>query len=338
MKYISIFLVTSLFFISCSSRIHKIAYPTLSDGKYDSEFPYKNCSDELEAITETVKLLNCTAFYESFQFDLDSHITPSSIDANTTDRAVSKVFFENSKSGTATMIYHEADKVALLSCAHVISFPDTILSYFPDQPGFIQSIAIKRRQMNTVVELPGREEAVPLIIDEKLDVVVLGKKLDRIPEQALPVFRYPFGYARSLEWGTFVYVVGYPKGYRMITRGIVSSPNRDRDGAFMVDALFNRGFSGGIILAVRDGVPNFELVGMAKAVAAEVETTLAPEAGTVLDPTIPYEGPSFVKSNRVINYGITYAISTDALLDFFQKNRSTLENEGYFLSFDRAEK
>jgi hypothetical protein len=310
----------------------------LSDGKYDSEFPYKNCSEELEAITETVKLLNCTAFYESYQFEMDSHITPSSIDDDTKDKAIGTVFFENSKSGTATIIYHEADKVALLSCAHVIDFPDTLLSYFPDQPGFVQSIAVKRRQMNTVVELPGREEAVPLIMDKKLDVVVLGKKLDRIPERPLPVFRYPFGHARTLEWGTFVYVVGYPKGYRMITRGIVSSPNRDRQASFMVDALFNRGFSGGIILAVRDGVPNFELVGMAKAVAAETETSLAPEAGTVLDPTIPYKGPAFVQANRVINYGITYAISTEALLEFFEKHQSELGDHGYFLSFDRAKK
>ena len=65
-------------------------------------------------------------------------------------------------------------------------------------------------------------------------------------------------------------------GHKMITRGIVSNTRDDKSDSFLIDALFNRGFSGGIILAIRDGVPNFELVGMAKSVSAKNEYLLTP--------------------------------------------------------------
>ena len=45
---------------------------------------------------------------------------------------------------------------------------------------------------------------------------------------------------------------------------------------FLVDAVFNRGYSGGIVLAIRDGVPNFELVGLVKSVPAEYEYVMKP--------------------------------------------------------------
>ena len=40
-----------LFITSCSSVTYEKIYPTLQDGKYDSEFPYKGCSDQLEEIS-----------------------------------------------------------------------------------------------------------------------------------------------------------------------------------------------------------------------------------------------------------------------------------------------
>ncbi len=44
-----------LFLLSaCSAVSYKEIYPTLADGKYDSEFPYKGASDELREISATV--------------------------------------------------------------------------------------------------------------------------------------------------------------------------------------------------------------------------------------------------------------------------------------------
>jgi hypothetical protein len=66
--------IIPFFLNSCSSTI-KTVYPTLSDGKYDSEFPYKSSSPELERISESVQRINCTTFYKIYRFDRDDSIT-----------------------------------------------------------------------------------------------------------------------------------------------------------------------------------------------------------------------------------------------------------------------
>ena len=87
-------------------------------------------------------------------------------------------------------------------------------------------------------------------LDEKNDIAILSKEFSTPPKLHIPVFRYPIGKARELEWGSFIYLIGYPKGYKIITKGIVSDPDRDRQGSFLIDALFNSGLSGGILLAI----------------------------------------------------------------------------------------
>ena len=71
---------------------------------------------------------------------------------------------------------------------------------------------------------------------------------------------------------------------------------------FMVDAMFSRGFSGGIVLAIRDGVPNFELVGMIKLVSAHSSFVLTPEkdggGDLVFDPAVPYTGGSLCRTKN----------------------------------------
>ena len=156
-----------------------------------------------------------------------------------------------------------------------------------------------------------------------------------VPDFPIQVFRYPFGAARELEWGSFVYLFGYPSGYKMVTKGIVSSPRKDRFDTFLIDAVFSRGFSGGIALAIRDGVPNFELVGMVKLVSARTSYVLVPEKddGVVeYDPTVPYDGQIFVERKTEIEYGVTQAISVEMIRDFLESHRASLKAQGYDLS------
>ena len=69
-------LIIGIILTSCAQNIYKVAYPTLSDGKYDTEFPYKNCSSQLEEISKSVKLLNCMAFYKTYVFSENSFRIP----------------------------------------------------------------------------------------------------------------------------------------------------------------------------------------------------------------------------------------------------------------------
>ena len=55
-----------LILISCSTVTYEKIYPTLGDGKYDSESPYIHSSEELEKITETVQRINSTGFYKTY--------------------------------------------------------------------------------------------------------------------------------------------------------------------------------------------------------------------------------------------------------------------------------
>ncbi|GAB4368761.1 MAG: hypothetical protein Kow0042_10090 [Calditrichia bacterium] len=319
----------------CSHRIYQVAYPTLNDGKYDSEFPYKNSSTELQKITETVRKINAIAYYKSYIFPLEKQVTPEDLLHKDFTRLASKeIFYNNSVIGSATVINYSRRHVVLMTCAHVVDFPDTVITYH-EGTRFLQSFSLKKRQSNFVADLPEKGELEILAIDPAQDIVLLGRRFEEVNPQLMPVFNYPFGKAKDLEWGSFVYMVGYPKGYQMITKGIVSQPNRDKSGSFIVDALFNKGFSGGIVLAIRDGVPNFELVGMASSVAADFEYLLYPQedlGASSFDPHLPYQGEIFVKLNKVINYGITFVTSAEAILEFIKDNQSRLLEKGYDLS------
>ncbi len=183
--------------------------------------------------------------------------------------------------------------------------------------------------------LPEGGELEILAMDRATDLAILGKQFVSEPQYPIPAFPYPLGKARDLEWGTFVYLFGYPSGYRMVTKGIVSSPNRDRKGSFLVDAMFSRGFSGGVALAIRDGVPNFELVGIIKLVSARTSYVLTPgreDGDLVYDPSVPYAGPVYVEQKTEIESGITQAVSSEVVREFLESSVPVIAPRGYTLA------
>jgi len=333
-------IVIGMFLFSmCSRQIHKIVYPTLSDGKYDTEFPYRNCSSQLEEISRSVMKLNYMVYYNSYLFSENNPLIESQLSTrNLRKHAVSDTITMRTGSGTATVIYRSRDRIALLTCAHVVSHPDTVLSYFHDNKEkgrrIIQTVSVKIQQQYYVVDIPDGGDLEIIHADRKRDIAVIGKDRVRI-DDFIPVFGFPIGESKNLEWGSFVYLIGYPMGYKMITRGIVSSPDMDKTGAFLVDALFNRGFSGGVILAIKDGVPNFELVGLTKSVSADYKYVLQPlkeKSEDEYNPNVPYTEDISVRMETDINYGVTHAISTEAIRAFFRENKEEFQNKGYYFT------
>lgn len=331
-----------LFLASCSSSsIYEKVYPTLSDSKYDSEFPYRSCSAQLEEIGNTVKLITCIAYYKSYIFNENASFTSADIKgADLKARSLRTINYENTSSGTATVIYSEGRNIALLTCAHVVNFPDTVITYFSKEEGvlspFIQSISIKENQSNYTPEIPERGDVEIIVMDKKSDIALVGKTFNSInSNKNIPVFKYPNGKASELGWGDFVYVFGYPMNYKMISKALVSSPDHSKGYSFLVDAVFNRGFSGGIVLAIRDGVPNFELVGLVKSVPAENEFLLKPLVRNLdveMNPWIPYKGDFTVEKRQSIKFGITKIIGIEAVLEFFKTNRNVIEQKGFYIT------
>ena len=327
-----------LFLSACSEKTFQTIYPTLSDGQYDSEFPYRNCSQELDEIANTVKKLYCLVEYDQYFFSEGDQLDRKSIKDSRFKRiAHSKSFFNESVHGTATIIYKDDSRVAVLSCAHIVDFADTIFAYFYDGLGnklkILESIAIKRKQQNFIRDLPGDGLLEIIAIDDEKDIVILGNRFSNIGPE-VGAFNYPVGHSSDLEWGSFVYVMGFPGGHQMITRGIVSNPSPGHKGEFLIDALFNPGVSGGVVLAVRDGVPNFELVGIARSVAVKYKNVIKPGKKSheeIYNPNVPYKGELYVKIEKDINYGVTFAIAIDEVADFYRKNHNTFLSHGYRL-------
>jgi hypothetical protein len=332
------YLILSL--AGCSRKIYQVAYPTLNDGKYDTEFPYKSCSSELESISKTVRKLSAIAYYKSYVFSREEAMTVHDVrKGGYKKQAEKEIYYNNSVIGSATVLLYQGRRIMLLSCAHVVDFEDTVYTYYSDEnkklTPYLQSMALKQRQNNFVADLPEKGELEILAMDRTKDIALLGKVFTGDTRFPIPVFGYRFGNAKNLEWGSFVYLLGYPKGYLMVTRGIVSQPNRDHNGSFLVDALFNKGFSGGIVLAIRDGVPNFELVGLASSVAADFEYLMVPPSDISrigYDPRIPYTDEIFVNLEKRVNYGITFIVSAEMIQSFIKENKIKLLEAGWDLS------
>lgn len=324
---------------ACSTVNYKEIYPILADGKYDSEFPYKGASDELREISSTVQRIHSSVFYKTYTFSEEINLILDNLkNINLRSAAISEGYADQTNSGTGTVIYFNEGKVAILTCAHIVEFPDTIISYFPNSEGgftkYIQVIFIKERQSIYVAGFPEGSEFELLISDKKSDLALIGKDYKILSDLRFSVFNYPIGKGKELDWGSFVYIFGYPINNQMVTKAIVSDPNRDEFGSFLVDAVVNNGMSGGIVLAIRDGVPNFEMVGMIQWVPEEEENILAPKAlkdNEGYNPIVPYKGDQYVKRFSSIKYGIARVISAEKISSFLKENRSILIYKKYYL-------
>jgi len=332
-----LFLIIATIFIACTSdtKIRMAAYPELFDGKYDSEFPSRNSSEQLEEISNSIRLVNSIAFYRTFNFLLKDSITTASISSGDFRKFLtSTTTFEETASGTGTLIYNNNNTLAILTCAHVINFPDSIKTFYLTEEGrrtgLLKSFSVIVKQDIYVV--PSYEEGTFEVIlqDKELDAAILKKKITNEPKIKSKVFNLPLGKAEELSWGTFVYVFGFPANYKMISKAIVSSPNYDKKSSFIIDAVSNQGLSGGIVLAIRDGVPNFELVGMVLSAPAAYEYVLRPHRDSEVVIGSEYKGALIPDAQRNIKYGITKVLSIEAILSLIEKNKTLLQKNDIF--------
>ena len=334
MKKLTVLLLVSIVFcfLSCARNIKNVVYPALNDDQYDSEFPYKNSSRELEKIAEAVHMVIYTAYYKTYYFERETKLREKDISESAMKKCKSIDFYNHSVSGTVTVFYSSFSNVALLASAHNVNKPDTLISYFGKESTFIQSVSIKQRERIYVPDLPGDGLVEILIQDKKQDIAILSKSYSQPLKMPLAILEYPFGSAKKLQWGSFVYLLGYPKGLKMITRGIVSDPNRDERGNFLVDAMINRGFSGGIILAIKDGAPNFEFVGIGISTSSDGGLYLVPDMDDYDSEKFIYDGDIYVERKNFINYGICRAVSVETFIDLMKSNKEYLDKKGFYFS------
>jgi len=320
-----------LILFSCSEPPVIVNTSAVLDNKYDSEFPQQSVSKELTYVSKTVKKLDCLVFYMKYYFPPGNNLSRGKItDSVVKFASISNEVTNESVTGTSTVIYQDTEQLGLLTCAHVIDFPDSLFSYYPEEIGGLKIAAIKIKHQVFIAGLSQGEDVSIIIEDQKKDIAILKKVLTST-EKSFPVLNFPIGNTKDLDWGSVVYVVGYPLGNLMVTNAIVSNPEKADNGMFLTNALYNRGISGSPVLAIKDGNSNFEFVGIASSASAKTIQYLRPEKEESIDtnPDGSYSGKLFPDERKDINYGITFSVSIEEITGLIKDNRSLLEKEGF---------
>jgi len=333
-----LFSLLVLITVGCAPRTVKHIAAPARDGRYVTEFSMPDASSRLESITHSISKMYTVAYYTTYLFDPEGHVKQYSLSSGNYSKTASGITVSHeSVSGTATLISRSGNRVAFLTSAHILDFPDTLIAFADPSKTLstdeVKSISIKDRQEIYCRDLPGCGQMDLLAIDREHDIALIGRMCAEPPEGMKP-FEYPAGRAKDLGWGCSAYVIGFPMGALMVTKGIISNPNSDNSGTFLIDALFNKGFSGGIILAMRQGSPGFELVGMVRSAYSKKEYVLRPEKEIHeynYDKNAVYSGEIHVGTDESISYGVTYAIPVESLRAFYKNCRTELLSKGYDL-------
>lgn len=318
--------------MGCSPRIDVQKSPSvLHDGAY-APYPTGFVSKDLETIAKSVYKVNGIAFYNTYYFTRKQAVHKADMPQSLLYRNASyHSVTHQSTMGSATMIYADGLLAALVSCAHVVHFDDTLVTYFSDQPEKIYSISIRLKQDIFVAGLKNNRAIVVAKDDEK-DIAILKLNLSQTIESEKPVkISYPIGKSSDLKWGSFIYALGFPMGQKMLSQGVVSESANKNKGYILSDAVFNRGYSGAPVFAVRDGAPHFEWVGMVRSGVVDKLLYVQPRINDdqFYSKKENYEGEIFVNNKMVIKYGLTYSIPIEEIVMFVHQHESEIRAAGF---------
>lgn len=291
---------------------------------YQTAFPIRDTSRQLERVIDSIRRIGVLGMYTTYRFAREDSITDADLAlSHTLARARERYSSELPKAGTGTIIDVQPDGVTLITNNHVTSLPDTVVVYYPadvaDAPRAVESISILAQRRDAVHGLPDSRSFRVIARDSIADLALIHvrvRTVDLVPP--IRELTVPMGDASKLSWGSFVYVAGFPRGQRMVTRGIVSEPRRGPEDGFVLDGMFNRGISGGVILAVRGDTGELEWVGLATSAAAESDDRLSPGLREIPQENllVPYDGPLYVRRTPRILYGITYPVTITTIRRF----------------------
>ncbi len=332
--------------MSCTRQVETL-YDLGPQAYYRTGFPLRDTSETLERALRSVKRIQSRGYYTTYVFPPETApLETEPITAALLATAVDTLSSSQERAATGVIVSRSGRNVTLVTVAHVLTFPDTILEYYDADaaeaglppaltpPRQIESVSLLTQQTNWVLDLPEVDSFEILATERTSDVALIGVeyRAGEDPEDVDPL-QISAGDPQRLAWGSFVYVLGYPRGYPMVTRGVVSAPDHPVLESFVVDGLWNRGMSGGLILAVRGDGEGLEWVGMAQAAAGSVEARLVPDEDELENHDIrrPYVGPIFVEEYQRIDYGITLSVPMTRIRRLLDEHRSELRERGFEL-------
>ncbi len=335
----------SISLLSCSSSENASQNSSNSNNKpskhYTTAFPQRDISDELTQARESVLRIVSTSFYNSYTFDKPFLTLPDIKTNNPKDIATNYYSTEESTAGTAIVLQNTDRNVMLITCEHVVASPDTVITYYEGDTipnnTFVKSISIKQKQNNLLFTNQELYSFNTIASDKQYDLAILTATLnsndEKLPNRPL---RFSAGNSKDLKMGSVLYILGYPRGYPMVTRGLASTAANRSSHYFITDALYNPGISGGLVLASKDRFRSLQWVGMARSASASTENILVPRPGEKYDQaTKPYTDNPFVQQKTRISYGITQTIPIDTIKDFLEENEEKISRNGFHYSVSK---
>jgi S1-C subfamily serine protease len=317
----------------------------LPQAYYQTATPSQDVSGALEVAMRAVKRIRVTGAYDNYRFAPgDQPMEGDPLTPEVLARATDTFSSSTSREASAVQIARAGLKVTLLTNQHPIQIPDTIVEYQETPEGSastgprpIESVSVLRSRYNMVADSLSVLRFEVLAEDAQADLALLGTVYPAdTPPRALSTLRVPMGNSERLSWGSFVYVLGHPGGYDMVTQGIVSDPGRGPSSFFIIDGLWNEGMSGGPILAFRGEDETLEWVGIARAAAGRTEQRLVPDPDFIpeREERTLYRGRIYIEEVQRILYGISFSVPTAAIRRFTNRSRPRLRARGWPLPDD----
>ncbi len=327
-----IWFITVLFLVlvtSCNASLDKVSKKSSEDIKplVDKHQVFQKAFAE---VASSVYKLNVIAFYDTYVFNENNNLEKKLItDSSIKKFAVKHSITNNSVLGTAIAIYNDGEKAGFLTCSHVVSFPDTIITFFPGPDKRLSGISIKIKQKNYIA---GREsgDVNVLFKDAKNDIAFIKMDLSENSIKPVPL-NFKSGTITNLKWGDKLFILGYPNGQKMLTHGFASKPKNKKQNFFLADALFNQGISGAPVLKEISEPPYLVWIGMARSASVSDILFLEP----LLSNHVKYSnkdifhGKMVINNKKMINYGITYSVSIDQIRMFVSSHSEILFKNGF---------
>lgn len=323
-----------LLFTGCSTS-DSIVYEENETYYYKSSTGSDLIREQIKESFKSIKRVQNEGVYKTYYFEGGNLPRQSDLrDADLEDVAGYSEFETHSTAGTALTISNTRGQTALLTAAHIVSFPDTLWQFGDESiPGFedrVTAVSIKE-SVNHFVYSDDQIIVFDVVVtDSDRDLAVLKRDMaENRALTSLETLSIPPGNAGRMDWTDMVYAVGYPKGVQMVTRGMLSKASFNPRRRLILDASFNHGFSGGALFAVRSDGSGLEWVGLVIMASAEREQYIAPEKipGVEYAPGRAYDGTLFVESSYRLNYGITFAIDINEIGNFFSDYEEELRDE-----------
>ncbi|MGH7497149.1 MAG: S1 family peptidase [bacterium] len=231
--------------------------------------------------------------------------------------------------GGGLIIYRDLQYAVILTSAHVFNKPDTIYHYDRADTSVSRRLLLGRavqKSRNFYVINQSNQYLIAEVLhqDQRTDLALL-----QVPVSAALGTNFPFGLAapEEIEWGDFVYVIGYPREVKQLSTGVVSRV--PFPGAFILDTVARFGFSGGPVFIVRPE-SGLELAGVVRGVPANKLRYVAPPKDLPAAQVLNDQDLKGLASQEIdlIDYGTTYAVGTDFIKKFLHEADEVLKRRG----------